>query len=218
MATLSDTPSLKERQRQERERLILSAASDLLSERGYHDMSLEDIAARVGIAKGTIYLHFASKDDLVVALLKQGFNYYLQALDDALESAATPREKLQAVIELFTSSLSHQGYQTFLPMMQNPAIMSRMAELRAEMRQKWDAPRRRLAAVIDAGKANGDFDPTLPTSMIASLLISLGNPHSRHQLEDENGLTSAEIAAYLSRFFFKGIAAEPSGRPTSDAS
>lgn len=216
MATLSDTPSLKERQRQEREQMILRAASELLAERGYHDMSLEEIATRVGIAKGTIYLHFASKDDLVIALLKQGFNYYLQALDDALDRTGTPREKLMAVIELFTSGISSQGYQNFLPMMQNPAIITRMAELRAEMRQKWDAPRRRLSEVIDQGKAAGDFDSALPTSMIAALLMSLANPHSRHQLEEENGLTSAEIAAHVGRFFFKGIAAEPRTDPASD--
>ncbi len=216
MSSTSQLPSLKERQRQEREKLILRAAAELLAERGFHEMSLEDIAARVGIAKGTIYLHFASKDDLVVALLKQGFNSYLRALDDALDSAATPREKLAAVIALFTSGASDQGYQNFLPMMQNPAILTRMAELREEMRQQWERPRQRLAEAIDEGKAAGDFDPTLPTGMIASLLISLANPHSRSQLGGENGLSSAEIAAHVKRFFFKGIAATPHEYPASD--
>src|SRR5581483_8243141 len=63
------TLSLKERQRQEREQLILRAARELLMERGYHDMSIDEIAERVGISKGTVYLHFASKEDLVLALL-----------------------------------------------------------------------------------------------------------------------------------------------------
>jgi len=94
-------------------------------------------------------------------------------------------------------------------MMQNPAVLTRMAELREQMRQQWERPRQRLAEAIDEGKASGDFDPSLPTGMIASLLISLANPHSRSQLGGENGLSSAEIAAHVTRFFFKGIAATP---------
>ncbi|MFL5699301.1 MAG: helix-turn-helix domain-containing protein, partial [Ktedonobacteraceae bacterium] len=57
--------TLKERQRQEREALILQAAEEVLIEKGYHEMSMDEIAARVGISKGTVYLHFASKEDLV---------------------------------------------------------------------------------------------------------------------------------------------------------
>lgn len=215
VSALSETPSLKERQRQERERLILRAAGALFAERGYHATSLEDIAARVGIAKGTIYLHFASKDDLVVAMLRHGLTYYLKALDDALESAPTPREKLLAVIDQFTSSQYNEGFKTFMALMQNPTIVTRMSELRREMRQQWDGPRRRLAAAIDEGKATGDFDPALPTSMIAALLMGLVNPHSQLRLVEEDGMTSEQIAASLKRFFFKGIAAEPRDDPAS---
>ncbi|HEX5569879.1 MAG TPA: TetR family transcriptional regulator [Ktedonobacterales bacterium] len=214
MSTLSDTPSLKERQRQEREGLILRAASELFAERGYHATSLEDIAARVGIAKGTIYLHFDSKDDLVLALLKQGFGMYVKALEDALESAATPREKLRAVIEHFTSTAANQGYLTFAAMMRNPTIFSRMAELREGMSQQWERPRKLLAEAIDEGKAAGEFDPQLPTALIATLLTSLVNPHTYRQMMDERTLSSEEIATSLKRFFFRGIAATPECPPS----
>src|SRR5574340_427846 len=146
MNAMSDTPSLKERQRQERESLILRAASELFAERGYHATSLEDIAARVGIAKGTIYLHFASKDDLVVALMKQGFDLYVKAFQEALESATTPRDRLRAVIDQFTSVAAHQGYVSFTGLMQNPAILSRMHEMREQMHEKWERPRQLLVA------------------------------------------------------------------------
>jgi AcrR family transcriptional regulator len=60
--SVADGPrSLKDRQREERERLILEAAEELLAEKGYHEMSIDDIAARVGVSKGTVYLHFPSK-------------------------------------------------------------------------------------------------------------------------------------------------------------
>lgn len=213
MTVLSDTPSLKERQRQEREALILRAASELFAERGYHATSLEDIAARVGIAKGTIYLHFASKDDLVVALMKQGFDLYVKAFQEALESATTPRDKLRAVIEQFTTVAAHKGYVSFTGLMQNPAILSRMHEMREQMHQRWERPRQLLAAAIEEGKAAGDFDPELPTALIASLLTSLVNPHTYRQLLTEQTLSNEEISASLKRFFFRGIAATPECPP-----
>ena len=62
--SIADGPrSLKDRQREERERLILEAAEELLAEKGYHEMSIDEIAARVGVSKGTVYLHFSSKEE-----------------------------------------------------------------------------------------------------------------------------------------------------------
>src|ERR1700722_1235021 len=59
--------SLKDRQRQMRETAILKAAHSLLAEKGYQRMTMDDLATRVGIAKGSLYQHFKSKEDLIGA-------------------------------------------------------------------------------------------------------------------------------------------------------
>src|SRR5579863_2249574 len=76
----SHTPvtSLKEKQRREREELILQAAEEVFQEKGYYEASMDEIAARVGIAKGTIYTHFPGKEELVIEL----FNRSMQRLLD----------------------------------------------------------------------------------------------------------------------------------------
>ncbi len=213
MTASSDTPSLKERQRQEREQLILRAAGQLFTERGYHDMSLDDIASRVGIAKGTIYLHFARKDDLVIALIDHGTTWFIKAFEDALDSADTPREKIQAVIRHFAASTSTQGFRAMMAVMRNPEIHVRMSERHDEMRAKWAGPIQRLATVVDEGKARGEFDPTLPTPLIVRLLMSLLAPHADGPLMETAQLTEEQITEYLTRFFFKGIAADPHDCP-----
>ena len=63
------TMSFKARQREARTALILQAAHDELIAKGYRDVAMDEIAAQVGISKGTLYLHFASKEALVVRLL-----------------------------------------------------------------------------------------------------------------------------------------------------
>lgn len=207
MTSASHPLSLKERQRQERHDLILRAAADLLAERGYHEMSLDDIAARVGISKGTIYLHFASKEDLVIALLDQSISEVAQRLDEALSSQTTPTETLRAVIERVPQRMNEERFLAFGSMLQNPEIHRRMAERRYELSQRWEEPRRRLFAIIEQGKALGEFDSALPTALIVQVLMSLLSPHTYRQLVTQEGTSGDEIAQGLSRFFLKGIAA-----------
>src|SRR5450759_1771466 len=76
--------SLKEKQRQEREALILQAAEEVLMEKGYHETSIDEIASRVGIAKGTVYLHFARKEDLVIALFERDLEKFLQLVETTI--------------------------------------------------------------------------------------------------------------------------------------
>lgn len=200
--------SLKERQRQERERLILSAAQELLMERGYHDMSIDEIAERVGISKGTVYLHFASKEDLVLALLERGMQEFAHALDVALRGPTTPREKLRAVLELFYSGISSTHAQIARAAFQDPALLGRMAEHRQRVGNVWDEPKKRIAAIIDEGKAAGEFDPDMPTSLLLSLFRSLLSPHDYQRLVVEEGLAREEVLRALTTFYFRGITPE----------
>lgn len=199
---------LKERQRQERERLILQAAEELLLERGYHDMAIEDIAARVGISKGTVYLHFASKDDLVFALFDRGMRQFIAALDAILSSPGTPREKLDAIIrQMYAGMVSPRRLQLVEALFRNPALHSCLMERRQKLDEIWDGPRSRVMALLEEGKATGEFDPDMPTPVMLGLFWGMLNPHQFRSLIVEEQITSDIVVAHLCRFFFKGIAA-----------
>jgi AcrR family transcriptional regulator len=58
----------RDRQKQERERRILSAARRLFDRNGFMNTSMEQVAARAGLAVGTLYNYFSSKDQLLVAI------------------------------------------------------------------------------------------------------------------------------------------------------
>src|SRR6266576_3814877 len=90
--------SLKEKQRQERESLILQVAEEVLLEKGYQETSIDEIAARVGIAKGTVYLHFPSKEDLVVTIFARNMQTLLEGVDGIIASQPTYRAKLEALL------------------------------------------------------------------------------------------------------------------------
>ena len=63
--------SFRETQFELREEAILDATNRLLGDKGYEAMSMDDIAAEVGIAKGSLYKHFESKEALAGAVMRR---------------------------------------------------------------------------------------------------------------------------------------------------
>jgi AcrR family transcriptional regulator len=79
-----------------RERL-LETASRLFYERGFLAVGVDEIVAESGVAKMTLYRHFPSKDDLVVAYLKRADDEFCDWFERALATAHEPRDKILAV-------------------------------------------------------------------------------------------------------------------------
>jgi TetR/AcrR family transcriptional regulator, fatty acid metabolism regulator protein len=199
------TGSLKERQRQERERLILQATSEALAQKGYDAMSMEDIAGRVGISRAAIYLHFPSKEDLVLALIQHGIETSVERLDALLAEHKSPREKVRALIERSYGNAVQSSFQVFSAVMHNPTFFSKAAEKRQAMGDLWKPTTQRLAALLEQGKRSGDFDPDMPTPLMVGLLVVLISPFTKHMFEQEQ-IPLPVVAENLCRYFLKGVA------------
>jgi len=79
-----------------RQRLnIVAAASDLFASHGFRKTTVDQIAARAGVAKGTLYLYFENKADLVVAAIVEEKRRYLERFSDFLDPSLGPRERLR---------------------------------------------------------------------------------------------------------------------------
>ncbi|HEU4994567.1 MAG TPA: TetR/AcrR family transcriptional regulator [Gemmatimonadaceae bacterium] len=76
---------------------LLETASRLFYERGFQAVGVDEIAAQSGVAKMTMYRHFPSKDDLVVAYLKRSENAFCDWFERALGTERDPRDKIVAV-------------------------------------------------------------------------------------------------------------------------
>lgn len=76
---------------------ILATASRLFYERGFQGVGIDEIVAKSGVAKMTLYRYFPSKDDLIVAYLAESNDSFCDWFERALESAEQPLDKLVAV-------------------------------------------------------------------------------------------------------------------------
>jgi AcrR family transcriptional regulator len=75
---------------------LLDAAARLFSERGFHATSMRDIAKAVGMLSGSIYYHFESKDEMLVAVCESGVERLEEAVERAVALESEPWARLEA--------------------------------------------------------------------------------------------------------------------------
>lgn len=95
--------------RHNRQRPLLDAAARLFNERGYDGASIRDIAAAVGMLPGSIYYHFASKADLLVAVHEEGIRQITESVERAIAPAEDPWDRLRAACEAHLEAILDQS-------------------------------------------------------------------------------------------------------------
>jgi AcrR family transcriptional regulator len=126
--------SRREREKNEHKGEILKAALKLFSEKGFHNVSMNDIASKSEFGVGTLYTFFESKEQLFVELMKTGIEKFAQILIPILDSNKEEEKKLsefiQAHVDLIESNIefirlyiSHYGTTTsVIPMLKDISI------------------------------------------------------------------------------------------------
>jgi AcrR family transcriptional regulator len=96
------TAERRARERAQRRQEILDAARRVFFDRGFHDPTMDDVAANAEVSKGTIYLYFASKEELLALLLLEGLDLLLDEMETAHAVAGlTPEEAICALAQAY---------------------------------------------------------------------------------------------------------------------
>ena len=160
--------SLKEQQTRLREDLILQAVNGLLAEKGYDLMTVDEVAAAVGMAKPSLYKHFDSKEALAAAAMVRLLERTLaamQALPDELDAVARLRAVLRWALQ--------QHLQGAMPLLPSTRSTLREALLRhkryvALLMEVSDT----LGGWIEAAQKRGELNPALPAEMLLYTLFA----------------------------------------------
>jgi AcrR family transcriptional regulator len=105
---ISSRPTKKEMVTAFRTREILDAARRVLLGRGPETATMEEIAATAGVAKGTVYLYFPSKDELIQALITQVGENMLADIEAVVQTPGAPPDKIQKVAALLLDYLMRE--------------------------------------------------------------------------------------------------------------
>jgi AcrR family transcriptional regulator len=196
--------SFKERERERREQEILKAAAILIRERGYNNVSMDDIAEEVGVSKPTLYQHFKSKDDMIATTMVHSMNHMHQYMN-ALE-VDSPRVKLERMVR----HLMESNYEPdAMPMaLVEPQIIHALNH-HTEVVRKRDEIGAEIYALIEEGKAKGEIARDIPTPVIIGSMFALMTVVEPSEEMGEKArmyyTERAEMVEGMMRFFMRGI-------------
>lgn len=154
--------SFKQQMLQARELAIIQTVNRLLAEKGFEAMTVDEVAAQVGIAKASLYKHFPSKEALAAAAMV-GVMHRAQDFIAALPGAATPLANLRAVVR-WTLEVKLAGDMPSLPS-QNSTLRAALIANRDYM-DGLMAVSDQLGAWIEAAQAQGELNPNVPAIAI----------------------------------------------------
>ena len=150
---------------------LMTAAADAFADRGVHATTTRDIAARAGLSPAGVYVHFASKEDLLFELSRRGHLTARDLLVAAAEQAATPTEALRAIIGGF--SRWHAEHYRVGRIVQfefrhlSPAHRDEVLTLRKQIDKV-------VRDVLADGVASGEFDvDDIPDTALALLSMAV---------------------------------------------
>jgi len=161
-----------------RTREIMAAARSLLEQRAPEAMTMEEIAAAAGVAKGTLYLYFQSKDDLIQALITQVGENIIRDLEAALVAPGTPPEKLIRLVSVLLEYLNRE--RLLFPIYARELVQGE-GESRDGFRRRFQELEEQFVALMTdlfaEGIAAGQFIPANPrllTFLIRGLIRATG--------------------------------------------
>ncbi|TCO60462.1 TetR family transcriptional regulator [Actinocrispum wychmicini] len=148
---------------------ILDAAVDLLSEQGYAGCSMAAVAARAGIATGSVYRHFPGKAELVVELFRIVVGHEVEAVARAAAEPGDVLQRVVAVVETF-SSRALKSPRLAYALLAEPVDLPVEAERLVFRRAFRDIAAAQIAAAVAAGV----IPPQNPEITAAALIGALG--------------------------------------------
>jgi TetR/AcrR family transcriptional regulator of autoinduction and epiphytic fitness len=166
--TAAPKVSFKQQMLKAREDAIIETVNHLLAEKGFEAMTVDEVAASVGIAKASLYKHFPSKEDLAAAAMVRVMRR-AQDFIKTLPLADAPLDNIRAVAS-WTMQVKLAG--------QMPSLPSQNSSLRATLMNNKDymdglmEVSDTLGAWIEAAQAAGTINPRLPAIAVLYTLYA----------------------------------------------
>lgn len=160
----------------DREKQIIDAADHILTKVGAQDLTIDKIVAHMGVAKGTLYKYYKSKDDVLAEVSVKALNVLLDYFKAEVKVETDPLKALEKMIMAFYRYyLKYPKYFELLIYMERPDFKSNIhsyMHISSEMKNYFTE---HLARCQSAGLIRKDIDPSYCTYMIWGSCMGLMN-------------------------------------------
>ncbi len=197
--------SFKQQVLQVREDAIVESVNRLLAEKGYDAMTVDEVAADVGIAKASLYKHFPSKEALAAAAMVRALQRGLDVIETlAAQPKAAPLDQLKAVVR-WALQLQLAGAMPSLPA-QNSALRAALSQNKAYL-DLLMLVSEHLGGWITAAQKKGTLDRKLPPELVLYTVFARACDPVLGLLKASGAHSDEQIVELITTTCFNGLAA-----------
>jgi len=166
------TPVQRRNARAAKRDAVLRAAVQMFNERGFHQTSLDDVAARLGVSKPTIYHYLGNKDQVLLECVTIGLNQLIEAAETSHQSPGTGAERLAAFLQRY-AEINMDDFGRCVNRTPDEALCPESRTQFRTLKRQIDTAMRGL---IEEGIADGSIAPTDPKMLAFTLAGALNWP------------------------------------------
>ena len=206
----------KEREKQQRRIDIINAAEEVFSSKGYDNSTMDDIAARAELAKGTLYLYFNTKSEICLTIAVRGLNLLKQMIEKTARQSKKNIEKLR---EILATCLQYQKkYPKYARALVHFRDYIEQCRENSEMLEQAWAENDAIVTIIRGIIQNGILDKTINADIdadklalalwgqMSGFLPNLAFERTKHpNIDKKLPESSAEHTDYLYNLIIQGI-------------
>ena len=154
------------REKTSKQDLIAKAAIKIFASKGYHPSRTVDISQEAGVAYGTLYQHFDSKEDILLHIFRQSWENIVEAVKRVAGKDIAPEDKIHAVIDMIFRSYQNNPDLMKVLIIEVPRLTHFYSSDSQELYNKLFI---HLAEIFDEGRRSGQFREDI-SPMIASFI------------------------------------------------
>jgi AcrR family transcriptional regulator len=197
----------KQRQEQTREELVAAAAS-VFARRGYHQATVEEIAAEAGFSTGAVYSNFAGKEELFLALADREVEERVEEFRAVAEAAGRGGEPGEEAAQRFRAFLERDPDWPLL-FYEFWSLSVRNATLQEELRERREAVRDALADTLERVAGELGFELRFPPKTLATAIGASLNGLAFERAADPRAIPDDVFAEFITAVLGCAISAPP---------
>lgn len=191
---------LRSRERDWKRNAVILAAARAFATRGYHNTSLDDLAASLNVTKPTIYSYVDSKEELLFECFRQGVDQILAGFSEAETQGGNARERLMTVARHYATAVTGDFGWCMVRLEEENLDKSMSAKIKT-LKSEVDQGLRKL---VRQGVADGSIRPCDAKMAAFALAGALNWIAHWHRAND--ALSPSEIATRMLEIFELGLA------------
>jgi TetR/AcrR family fatty acid metabolism transcriptional regulator len=179
---------------------IINSALEILNTKEYYNCPMDEIARHAGVAKGTVYIYFKSKEDLYFSVLDVLIGKIMAAVKSTGQKKCRSGKKLLMLFE-FLNGFFAEYRHIFLSIRQE--MRPSDDRYHSELRRKFGELISSIGEIVQEGVRNKEFRK-YPPALIASVFMSLASVMAHQNIEPGFAVSEA-TPVQLFEIFMKGI-------------